>query len=80
MWPFSHSSLQLFQEKMGAPLQGGIFELQRLIETEESALQFLRNHQCMRRTAPGRLIKAFLVLTYNKAFIVPCEATTENTY
>ena len=40
--------------KMAAPLQGGIFKLQRLIETEESALQFLRDHQCIRRTAPGK--------------------------
>ena len=67
LWTCSLSCPQKFLEKMGAPLQGDLFELQRLMETEESALQFLRNHQCIRRTAPGRLIKAFL--TFNKTFI-----------
>ena len=41
---------------MGAPLQGSLFELHQLTESEESALQFLRDHQCVRRAAPSKMI------------------------
>ena len=51
---------------MAAPIQGGIFELHRLTDSEESALEFLRTRHCLRRAAPSKLRSLSKIWIINK--------------